>query len=195
MDSLFNGKSFFNQKDLLIDHNIINFQYNSDNNLSCKYEINEKEKKLHDLIFGKENFEIKPYYGQKERYDFLLSKLKAMEKMDLDDECCVEGEVQIRKINIDKNIFPKSNRSKDNKGSISSKKGNCKKNAKKKSGKKNKKNILTNEKFKIGRSNNMKVIGLFDEANLYINKGVQKNTNFFSNKSLLKSIIDEIDGK
>ena len=139
MESFAYDKSPYNQKNLLIDHNIINFQYHSDNHLNCKYDIEENEKKPNDFFSDKEKIKISSYYGQKEIYDFLRSKIIAMEKMNLDDRCDI-GKIETRKINTDENFSPKSKNGKNKNGSISpKKKSNAKKNSSKKSKNKNKK--------------------------------------------------------
>ena len=103
------SKSSFKPDQLLIDHNITDFKFYSKNKLRSKYNKDENEKKLLDFISDKEKFKIISF-DQHQIFDFLSSKFKAMEKMDLNDEC-FEGEIEIRKVNIDKDIFPKLKRS------------------------------------------------------------------------------------
>ena len=120
MQFISDEKSSFNPKHLLIDHNIIDFKFYSDSHLRCNYKLDENEKKLLDFISDKEKFKIKSF-SENQIFDFLSSKFKAMEKMNLDDEC-FEGEIEIRKINIDKKVFPKLKHSKIKRGSYSPKK-------------------------------------------------------------------------
>ena len=179
MEPVFNKRVSFNSNDLLIDHTI-DVKYYSDNHLSNKRKKDENEQKIIDFISDKNKFKIKPYYNQIEVVDFLSSKLRAMEKMDLDDECS-EGKVETRKIDIDKNIFPKSKHSKDKKNSNSPEKTkNHEKNSRRKS-----KNKKTNKES-----------DLFDDINLTTNKYEKEKekelSNFFSDKSLLVSIINEM---
>ena len=177
MKAVLNKRASFNSNDLLIDH-IINVTYYSDNHLSNKNKKDEDEQKIIDFISDKNKFKIKPYYNQLEVVDFLSSKLKAMEKMNLDDECS-EGKVEIRKIDIDKNVFPKSKHSKDKKSSnFPEKTKNHKKNSRRKS--KNKKSDKESDSL--------------EDINLTINKDKKEKelSNFFSDKSLLVSIINEM---
>ena len=124
----------------------------------------------------------------------LSSKLKAMEKMNLNDEC-LEGKIETRKISIDKNIFPKSKYSKNKRGRISAKKSiSTNKHSRKKSKNKgNDKNIIINVKGKIEKSS-MKSIDLINGIDFCINKEKELNQ-LFSNKSLLTSIINEMKNK
>ena len=109
MDSVLHEKSSFNPKRLLIDHNIIDFKCRSYKHLLNRHEIDETEKKLLDFISNKKKFKIKSdYEHEKEDFDFLSSKLETMEKMSLDDECLVEGEIETKKINKNKNKPPNS---------------------------------------------------------------------------------------
>ena len=184
MKSVFHKKTFLKQNDLLIDH-IINFNYNSDISPLVKNKKDENEQKLLDFISDKKKFKIKPYFNQKEIIDFLSSKLKGMEKMNLNDECTV-GKIETRKINIDKKFFPKSKYLKNNKDSISpEKKINKKNNSRRKSKNKNNKNAKID--------NNGEKNYFVDDTNLYINQ--IKNESFFSGKTLLNSIINEIKEK
>ena len=128
MEHVLHKKFSFNSSDLLIDH-IIDVKFYSDNHLSKKLEKDEDEQKIINFISDKEKFKLKPYYNQIEVIDFLSSKLRAMEKMDLDDEC-FEGEVETRKIDIDKNVFPKPKHLKNKKESTSPKKNILEKNRK-----------------------------------------------------------------
>ena len=105
MKSFFHKKSSFYPKHLFIDH-VIDFKYHSDIPSFIQRKKDENEQKLLDFISDKEKFKIKPYYNQEETIDFLSSKLKAMEKMNLDDYCVI-GKTETRKIDIDKNVFPK----------------------------------------------------------------------------------------
>ena len=52
---------------------------------------------------------------------------------------------------------------------------------------------MTDNNYKIEKINNKKKIDFTDDINLYINQ--QKNENFFSDKTLLDSIINEIKEK
>ena len=194
MEPALNKKSYFSKNHFLIDH-IIDFNFQSDSFI--KYKKDENEQKLFDFISGKEKFQLNSY-GQKEIYCFLSSKLKAMEKMNLDDECCFEGKIETRKINIDKNIFPKSKPLKFKKSSISPKnKTNKKRHSKKNSVNKNYyKNIVIDANGRIERSS-MKSIDLVKAINSGINKEIKgKDLNLLlSDKVLLNSLINEIKGK
>ena len=193
MNSGLNKRSCFNPKYLFIDHNVIDYKYNSDINPLNEHKKDENEKKLLDFISDKEKFNIKPYYNRKEFIDFLGSKLKAMEKMNLDDECFI-GEIETRKIDIDKNIFPKSRHSKNKKGSISPKSKISLKN----SPKKKSENQIDNKNFMIKVNGNidefnMKNVNLADNAD--INKKIKGKEfdEFFSDKTILVSIISEME--
>ena len=189
-------KPFFKSKYLLIDH-VANFKYLS-GKLLTKHKKDENEQKLIDFISDKEKFKIKPFYNQEEIVIFLSSKAKAMEKMNLDDEGCLEGKIETRKINIDKSIFPKSKHSNNKKVAISPKKKLSIKNhsIKKFGNKSNNKNIIINANGKIEKTS-MKSIDLDDYINLNINKEIKGNNfdQLFSNKALLTSIINEIKEK
>ena len=174
----------FNPDDLLIDHTI-DVKFNSDIHLSNKHLKDENEQKLLYFISDKEKFNIKPYYSHVETVDFLSSKLRAMENMDLDDECS-EGKIETKKINIDKSVFPKSKHS-ENKKCSSPKKKHSKE---KSNNKKNNKNIVVNADGKVEQSK----IDLLDDSNLDFNKEIKKKelNYFFSSKTLLISIINEM---
>ena len=196
MKSGFRKKSSFHPNHLSVNH-VINFKYHSDTHLPSKHKKDENEQKLFDFISDKEKFKIKPYFNQKEFVDFLSSKFKAMEKMNLDDECHF-GKIEIKKINIDKNIFPKLKQSKNKNKNFSPQKKRTNKNFSKEKpkNKSNNKNITINENGKIEKSS-MKSIDLIDEVNFYTNKdkkGRELNQ-LFSNTSLLASIINEMKGK
>ena len=196
MESPVYDKSVYNQKNLLIDHNINNFQYHSDNHLNCKYNIEENGKKPNGFFSDKEKLKISSYYGQKEIYDFLRSKIIAMEKMNLDDKCEI-GKIETRKINIDKDFFPKPKNGKNKNGSTSpKKKSNGKKNSPKKPKNKTKKNIETSDN-KVEISKILKKNDLIDGCTSYANKELKqkKIEDFFSDKFLLESIIDEMKDK
>ena len=194
MEPNFHKKTSFNPKHLLIDHNIIDYKFQPKSNFSsCKFKIDESEQKLLNFISDKEKFKIKSYFDQKGTYDFLSSKLKAMEKMNLDDYCS-EGKFEIKKIEIDKKVFPKSKYSTKSKDNISSKKKvNINNNSRKKSGKKNSKNIVIKADGTIEIS---KMKNKIDDFNLDVNRELkQKEINkFFSDKTLLDSIINEMKG-
>ena len=196
MKSGFNKKSYFNRNHLLIVH-IIDFKYLSDNLLLKKRKNDENEQKLLDFISDKEKFKIKPFYDHKEVIDFLSSKLKAMERMDLDDSC-IEGKIEIRKIDIDKNIFPKFKQLKNKKNTISHKKrrDDQKHSSKNSKNKSNNKNIIINVNGKIERSS-MKSMDLVKDISFRINKEkkVTDLEQLFSGKTLLTTIINEIKGK
>ena len=168
MKSTFHKKYSYYPNDLLIDHNIIDYSYLYEKTcLSSKNKKDINEQKLLNFISDKEKFKIKPYYNQKEVFNFLSSKHRAMEKMHLDDDCCF-GKIEIRKINIDKNFFPKSEHPKDNKRTISTTKITNKKNhSRKKSKNENNNKVIKEEKLK----------------------------EFFSSKKLLLSILNEIKEK
>ena len=188
MEHVLHKKFSFNSSDLLIDH-IIDVKFCSDNHLSKKLEKDEDEQKIINFISDKEKFKIKPYYNQIEVIDFLSSKLRAMGKMDLDDEC-FEGKVEIRKIDIDKNVFPKSKNLKNKKGSTSPKN---KYSGEKPKNKTINKNVKINANGKIKKTN-IKSIGLLSDLNFEINNEIkeQELNDFFSNKTLLVSIINEM---
>ena len=190
MKSAFHKKSSFNH--LLIVH-IIDFKFHSDYYLFRKHKKDENEQKLLHFISDKEKFKIKPYYDLNEVYDFLSTKYKAMETIDLDDECCSEGKIETRKININKNIFPKSKHSKNIKSSVSPKNKINQNNSKNKS---NNKNIIINKNGKIEKSS-MKSIDLIDENNFEISKEINESEldQLFSDKALLTSIINEMKGE
>ena len=190
--------SLFNPKNLLIDHTI-NFKFNSDISPFIKHEKDENEQKLLKFISDKEKFKIKLYNEYyKETVIFLGSKLKAMEEMNLDDECCFKGKIETRKINIDKDVFPKPKHSKNNKGSISPKKRiNLKNNSKKKYASKNNKNLIQKDNCKIEKNINTKNINFIDDSNLDFNKEIKPEEMeiFFSDKIVLNSILDEMKSK
>ena len=184
-------------KTILIDHNIIDFEYHYDIHLSNKLKIDENEKKLFDFISDEKESKIGPYYGQKEIYNFLNSKLKVMEKMNLNDECCFEGKIETRKINVDKNVFPKSKQSKSTNCSNSPrKKINIKSHSPKKFWNKNNKFIIIDVNGKIEKSKNFEKDEVNDANSNSKKKRKEKEMlNFFSDKTLLDSIINEMKDK
>ena len=194
MKSDFHKTCSFNPKYLLIDR-IINFKYNSVIPSFINHEKDENEKKIFDFISDKKKFEIKSNNDQNEIYDFLISKYNAMETIKLDDECFLEIET---KKNIDENVPPTSKLEKNKKGSISQKKRTNKKNhSRKKSKKKNtNKNIVLNVNGKIDKSR-MKNIDFIDDVNFDVKKEIKQKeiNNFYSDKSLFNTIINEIKGK
>ena len=124
------------------------------------------------------------------------SKLEAMKKINLDDECLVKDEIEKRKMNNCKNLQPKSKYKKNKEGIISTNevknKNNSKKNSKKKS---NDKNMIVNHKVE---KTEIESIDLIDVINFNVNKELKKIDldNFFSsNKALLISFIKEIKDK
>ena len=208
-------KSCYDSKKLLIDHNIIDFKFYANSQLRKKYVPDENGKKLLDFISDKEKFKIKSF-NENKILDFLSLKFKAMEKLNLDDECS-EGEIETRKININKNVFPKPKHSNIKKGSkspkktikfknsFSSKKSENSKSQKKtnkfknlhsskKSEKKNNNiNIIINNNGKIAKSD-MESIDLVDVINIDISKEIKEKESdkFFSNKFVISSIISEM---
>ena len=191
MESTSHEKSSFNQDHLLIDHNIIDFKVYSASYLLCKN--NENEKKLIEFISNKEKFKIESYDAHyKEISDFLTSKLEAMEKINLDDECFAEGENGIKKADENKNESPKSENSKKSKKSSN----NSGKKMNKKNHKNNNKNVEITHEGKIEKPN-MESIDLVDVVNIDVDKEIKEKelNKFFSNKTLLNSIIDEMKGK
>ena len=215
MQSVPYKKPCYDSKQLLIDHNIIDFKFYANSQLRTKYIPDETEKKLLDFISDKEKFKIKSF-NENKILDFLNLKFKAMEKLNLDDECS-EGEIETRKININKNAFPKPKHSNIKKGSkspkktikfknsFSSKKSENSKSQKKtnkfknlhsskKSEKKNNNiNIIINNNGKIAKSD-MESIDLVDVINIDISKEIKEKESdkFFSNKFVISSIISEM---
>ena len=148
-------KSSFYPKHLLNEHKIIESKNNLDNNLLSKYKIDDSEKKLQD---------------------FWKSKLEAMEKIYLDDECFAEDEIETKKINQAKNIFPKSEHSTNRKSSNSPKKKTKKNHSRKKSeNKNNNKNMIIHHDGTI-------------EKNKMESKDLVNVINFDNNKELKKRI-------
>ena len=127
MTRAFQEKSHFNQYRLLKNNDVINSHI-----LPNKFNINEKNKNFAEYISDNEKHKIKLHYFSKEISDFLISKYEAMEKIELDDECLTEGKDETKKINIDKDVFPKFKHTKNKKNAISQKKINKKNNLKKK---------------------------------------------------------------
>ena len=168
MEQVFHEKFSFNPKQKT--YNNIGKKKNLDNNYN-KYEIDENEKKL---------------------LDFWSSKLEAMEKMNLDDECFIEGEIETKKFNLNKKGFPKSEHSKSRKSSNSPKKRKIKKNhsRKKTENKTNNKNMIINHDGKIEKTK-MKKRDLID---VIVFKQIKEKeiSQFFSDKNLLNSIINEM---
>ena len=183
MESNLHKISAFHLNHLLIDHTINDFEFHS------AIEVDGNEKKVFDFISDKINTK-KQNYDQKEIYAFLNSKLKLMEKMNLDDECCLEGKIEIKKVDIDKNIFPKSHHPKNIKNNISPRKKNIKAQSPKKSGNKNNKFIIINDNGKIEKPNSIEN----NLINLNVSKERQKKEliNFFSDKTILDSLINEM---
>ena len=194
MKSVSNKKSFFYPSSSLINKNIPEYKYLSSKFSFIKNKKDESEKELYNFISDKEKFKIEPYFGQKEVVDFLSSKFTAMKKMNLDDECYV-GKIETKKINIDKNVFPKPTSPKNKKWSCSPKKVNkCKKSPKKNSkNKSNNKNIIVDVNGKILKHNMEESIDL-NNISLDKNKEAKQRelNQFFSNKVLLNSIVNEL---
>ena len=190
MKSVYHKKYSFNPNHLLIDH-IIDFKYQSNK------QTEESEQKLFEFISDKNKFNIKPFFTIKETDEFLSSKLKAMEKMSLNDEC-FEGKIETRKINIDKNVFPKSKHYKNKSDYISPRKkvNNKIRSRKKSENKRINKNIMINANGKKEKYN-MESFDLIDDINIDINTEIKesKANQLFSDRNLLTSIISEIEGK
>ena len=141
------------------------------------------EQKLHDC-----NIKVKSYYEhEKIIFDFLSSKFEAMEKMNLNDECFFEDVIETKKINPNKNQVSKSKDSKNKKTK--------KKSSPKKLENKNK-NIILNKNGKIKKIK-IESVDFVDVNNLNIDKEMKKKdlNEFFSDKILLNSIIDQIKDK
>ena len=196
MESVSQEKSSLNQKHLLIDHNIIDLKFHSDYHTHNENKLDESEKKFLDFISVKEKFKIKQYDDDyKKMYEFLSSKLEAMEKMDLDDEC-LEGKIETKRIKINKNILHEHSKNKKGRNYTKNdkdKKNHLRKNSKKKS---NIKYMIINhdgeiEKFKTEN------IDFVDVINLDVNKEVKEKelNKFFSSKTILVSIINEMKDK
>ena len=148
----------------------------------------KSEKKPQHCNSNEEKYKAKLYYEhEKEIFDFLSSKFETMEKMNLNDECPFEDELKSKKININKNVVPKTKESKSKKRK--------QKSPQKKSESKNK-NIIVKSN---GNVKKMKIesIDLIDVDNIDIEHEMKKkdSSSFFSNKTLLSSIINEIKGK
>ena len=175
MKSVSQKKATSYQTQLLIDHNIIDFKFYSVIHLRSKFNLDENEKKL---------------------LDFLNSKLEAMEKINLEDECLIEGDIETQKINKDKNVIPKleqSNSIKVNNSTkkIKNKKNNSRKNSKNKS---NNKYMVVDHSGKVKKAK-IENIDLVDVTNMDVDKEIKGKDliNFFSsNKTLLNSIINEM---
>ena len=166
MKTDFHKKYFYNPNELLIDHNIIDYSYHYEICLFNKNQKDENEQKLFDLIPDKKKLKIKQYNDEKEFFNCSSSKHNVMDKVDLDDKRCLEGKIETKKIEINKKMFPKSMHSKDKKDNISpKKKTNKKKHSKQKS--KNKSKI----------------------------KKIKELNQFFSSKTLLISILNEMEEK
>ena len=168
MESVSYANSYFNPRQNA-HNNIVN---NLDNHLHSIIKIDENEKKL---------------------LDFLNSKLEAMEKIDLDDECFVEGETEIKNVNLEKNLIRKSKHSKSEKSYNSPNKKKNKRNQsrKKSENKSNNQNMIIKHNGKIEKYK-MESNELSDVINLDIDKEVKKKelNQFFSNQNLLNSIIN-----
>ena len=148
-------KSSFYPKHLLNEHKMIEPKNQIDNNLLNKYKIDESEKKLQE---------------------FFNSKLEALEKINLDDECFTEDVIETKKISPDKNISPKSEHSKNRKSSNSQKKKTKKNHSRKKSeNKNNNKNMIIHHDGTI-------------EKNKMESKDLVNVINFDNNKELKKRI-------
>ena len=178
MKSITHINSNFNQNLLSIDYNIIDFKFHSNSHLSSKYKADENEKKF---------------------VDFMNSKLEAMKKIILDDECLMEDEIETRKINTDKKLLPKKEDSKRIKDSdsikkIRNKKNNSRKNSKNES---NNKNMIVNHNGKVEKPKTEN-IDLVDVINFDVDKEIKEKElrKFFSSdKTLLNSIINEMKEK
>ena len=138
------------------------------------------EQKLHEF-----NINVKYYEYEKIIFDFLSSKFEAMEKMNLNDECLFEDELESKKFNPNKNEVPKS---KDPKNKKTKKKSSPKKSENK--------NIILNKNGKAKKTK-IESIDLVDVHNLNIDKEMKKKdiNEFFSDKILLNSIINQIKDK
>ena len=173
MEPTCHEKTSFSPKLLLIDHNIIDF----DSHLLNKNKIDESEKNL---------------------IAFLNSKLEAMEKINLDDDNFIEGEIQTKNSNIDKNIFLNIEHSKSRKSSEAPNKKRTKKShsRKKSESKSNNKNMIINHNGRIEKFR-MESKDLNDIVHMDIDKEIkEKDCNqFFSNRNLLNSIINEMNDK
>ena len=174
MEPVLHEKLFSNQKHFSTD--------NFNNHLLSKYKIKESENKLHDEHYEK-------------ICEFLSSKFKAMEKINLEDEFLVEDENEVKKVNIDKKMLQKSEHPKNKKDSNSLKKKTIKKNRSRKNmkSKSNTKNIVINYDGKIEKPKKQR-IDFVNIKNLDLDKEIKGKEldKFFSNKTLLNSIINEI---
>ena len=171
MESVPRPKTSLHPKNLLNDHSKTESKNNLDNNLLSEYKIDESEKKL---------------------LNFWNSKLEAMEKINLDDEYLVKGEIEIIKVNTGKNVFPKCENLRSREERKSQKKKTKKNNSRKKSkNKSNNKNMIIHHDGKIEKTK-MESKDLANVINLDNDKEFKKKdlNQFFSNQTLLTSIIN-----
>ena len=178
MKSIKHENSNCNQNLLSIDHNITDFKFYSHCHLCSKFKVDENEKKF---------------------LDFVNSKLEAMEKINLDDECLLEDQIETRKINTDKKKLTKKEFSKRKKYSNSVKKIKNKKNNSRKTSKNesNNKNMIVNHNGKVEKPKTEN-IDLVDVINFDVDKEIKEKElrKFFSSdKTLLNSIINEMKEK
>ena len=121
-----------------------------------------------------------------------------MEKINFDDDYLIEGETDTKKVNMDKNEIRKSKHSKSRKSNNSKNKKKGKKNhsRRKSENKNNNQNIIIKHNGLIEKCK-MESKDLSDVANLDVSREVKKKelNQFFSNQTLLNTIIKEMKGK
>ena len=149
-------------------------EYQFDSHFINKYKVDENEKKL---------------------LDFFSSKFIAMEKIILEDDYFVEEEIETKKVKTDKNLFPKSEYSKSRKScDLANKRKNKKRHSRKKfHNKNNNENIIVNADGKIGKPK-IENFDLVDIVDYDVEAETKKTkfSHFFSNQTLLTSILNEM---
>ena len=186
MDSVSEENTSSHQK---LDHNNINVIDHCENQFFNKNKRDENEQKLIDFISNKEKLKIKSYFEDyNEVCDFLSSKYKAMEKMNLDDEFLIENNTETKNSDVNKNKKTNFTQKK-----IKSKKNSSRKKSKSKD---SDKNMIIDSTGKVIKPS-MKSINSVDIINFNNDKKIKEKElcRFFSNSTLLDSIVREMNNK
>ena len=149
-------------------------EYQFDSHFINRYKVDENEKKL---------------------LDFFSSKFIAMEKIILEDDYLVEEEIETKKVKTDKNLFTKLEYSKSRKScDLANKRKKKKRHSRKKfHNKNNNENIIVNADGKIGKPK-IENFDLVDIVDYDVEAETKKTkfSHFFSNQTLLTSILNEM---
>lgn len=112
MEKLSCNALIFNPKYLSISHQYCECKSKSKSSKNQQIIKDDSEQKLIEFISDTKKFNLNSKFDHKGMMKFLFSKFEAMKKLELNDEIIEDtngnDKIEIRKIDIDKKLFPKS---------------------------------------------------------------------------------------